>query len=104
MILELQLKGFSIEAVPAYSFHPMYIIASLLLPLSVFHKFIRLQSVAVKVFAFAEVAQVELDFPNQILVVNFEVIPTSMSTGVCITPQEQVKLIPLDSHSYVQIA
>lgn len=82
----------------------MHIIASLLFPLSVLHKFVRPESVGVKVLAFAEVAQVELHFSNQILVIYLEVVPTSMSSSVCVTSQEQVKLIPLDPHCYVQIA
>lgn len=82
----------------------MDIVASLLFPLPVFHKFIGPESVGVEVLAFAEVAQVELHFSKQIPVIHLEVIPTSMSSSVSITPQKQVKLVSLDPHSDVQIS
>ena len=104
VVLELQLEGFPIEAVPADSFHPMNIITSLLLPFSVFHQLIGPKSVGVEILAFAEVAEIELHFSKQISVIDLEIVPTSMSSSVSIAPQKQVELALLHPHSYVQIS
>jgi hypothetical protein len=87
-VLELQLKGLSLKAIPTDTFHPIHLVAVLLPPFPALALFIGLKPASVQVLLFAEVADVELHLSRQISIADLEVVPTGVPASVCITAQE----------------
>ena len=103
VILELKLASFSVESIPTYSFSTNYIVAIFLVPFIVDEN-IGFHALGIEILFLAEIADIELNLSQLLLIVNFEVEPGSMSPGVCITPQEEIVLLLLYPDCHVEIS
>ena len=103
IVFELKLTSFSVESIPTYSFSANYIVAVFLVPFVVDEN-VRFHALGIEILLLSEIADIELDLPELLLVVNFEVEPGCMSSGVGVTPQEEIVLLLLDPDCHVQIS
>ena len=103
IVFELKLTSFSVESIPTYPFSANYIVAVFLVPFVVDEN-VRFHALGIEILLLSEIADIELDLPELLLVVNFEVEPGCMSSGVGVTPQEEIVLLLLDPDCHVQIS
>jgi hypothetical protein len=87
VVLELKLKSFLFESITADSLDPIDFKASLLAPLPINQR-IRSHSMSVQVLAFAKITNIELYIPQLLLVIDFKVKPSSMTSCVGVTPEK----------------
>ena len=110
VVAELQLMLLCLTAVTANTLHELYVVTGLLTPVRIvvltnrLLKYIWLHTLAIEIFYFTYITDVDFQLPNSFMILNLKIIPIAMSIGIRVTSYETIILIGFDPDCKIKIS